>query len=289
MCRPRVAYSLLLAVVGGLACGERRRVEPDSVVNTTSATTITDRPADWVSELGPVLVVPSDTEQTGVVLFPATPSQQLIEAAPLTLLSPAGELTRTTASLVVSDSQVCGEAPTIRIGGEATAAWSVGLRARAAVPLKMDSIEALTSSDSARLVAALARLASAVPTVRASRFSGLPFVVLSARRFNVAGTHTVLAHLMRRLPQEASPLQEHSFVVGERSATSAGDAYALTYHQRSEGTEETADHYDVLTAARAGANTFLVLSREQDARTVYEILERGNTGWRSRWQRTLAC
>jgi hypothetical protein len=288
MYRPCGNFLVVVAIAGTFACGERQRVEPDSVVDTTSAATVVDRPVDWASELGPVLIVPSDTEQTGVVLFPGTPSPRLIASAPLTLVSPTGDVARANASLVVSDSQVCGEAPTIRIG-EATAAWSVGLRLRSAVTLKMDSIQALPSSDSARLVADLARLASTVTASQESRFSGLPFVVLSAHQFDVTGTRTVVAHLVRRLPQEASPLEEHTFVLGERPARPAGDAYVLRFEQRSEGTEETADHYEVLAAVRAGEITFLVLSREQEARTVYEILERGKIGWRVRWQRTLAC
>jgi hypothetical protein len=289
MCRPCAVSSIFVVVIAGtLACGERQRVEPDSINDTIAAPTIVDRPADWATELGPVLVVPSDSEQTGVVLFPATPTPQLIASAPLTLLSPAGDVTRANASLVVSDSQVCGEAPTMRITGDVPSPWSVGFRSGSALPLRMDSIEALASSDSSRLAADVARLASTVSTLRESRFSGLPFVVLSARRFDVTGTRTVVAQLIRRLPQEASPLEEHTFVIGERPSTSAGP-YALTYHQRSEGTEETVDHYEVLTAARAAETTFLVISREQDARTVYEILERVRTGWRPRWQRTLAC
>jgi len=154
----------------------------------------------------------------------------------------------------------------------------------------MDSIESLLSADSARFAADLARLASAQPTTRDSRFAGLPFVVLSARRFEVRGQGIVVAHLVRRLPQEATPLEEHSLVIAERPASAPSSPYGVTYFQRSEGTEETADHYEVLAAIRGAETTFLLLARDQEARTSYEILERAKSGgWRIRWARTLAC
>jgi hypothetical protein len=226
------------------------------------------------------------------VLFPANPSPRVISSTPLTLLSAAGDSVVTRAQLVVSDSQVCGEAPTVRLTGPvpAPASWSVALSRRSAVPLKLDSIEALPPADSARLTVNLARLASALPTSRDSRFTGLPFVVLSARRFEAHGQHVLVAHLVRRLPQEATPLEEHTLIIAERPAAAPKEPYAVTYHQRSEGTEETAEQFEVLSAIRGRETTLLLLARDQEARTQYEILERQKTGgWRTRWSRTLAC
>ena len=281
---------LACSVTAMLACGRRDAPPRDTVTASPRPAATSADSSDWAIELGPLLVVPSDSDHTGVVLFPATPSSRLISLSPLTLLSASGDSAVARASLVVSDSQVCGEAPTVRLNGAVPSAWSVGLLTRSAAPIRMDSIEALAAADSSRFAIDLARLASTLPTGRDSRFGGLPFVVLTARRFEARGQRIAVAHLVRRIPQEATPLEEHTLVVAERPATSSSEPYVVTYHQRSEGTEETADHYEVLAAVRGRETTFLLIARDQDARTTYEILERARAGgWRVRWVRTLAC
>lgn len=291
MCRRRVVRSLLFAcaVAAAAACDRRVASRSDSATDSAGQPATTDRSPDWVSELGQLLVVPSDSEQAGVVLFPATPSPRLISSAPLTLLNAGGDSVRARAALVISDSQVCGEAPTIRLTGAVPMEWTVGLLARSAQPLRLDSIESFPSADSARFAAELARLASTLPTQRDSRFNGLPFVVLGARRFESHGQQMLAAHLIRRLPQEAAPLEEHTFILAERPAPPKNERYLVTFHQRSEGHEETAEQFEVLSAIRASETTLLLLARYQEARTTYDILERQQTGWRVRWTRTLAC
>jgi hypothetical protein len=284
--RPTWLVCTALALLG---CG-RGDAPPSETrdTDTSQPAVASDAPSDWVEELGQLLVVQSDSENTGIILFPETPSSGLISASPLLLLSPSGDSVMAEASLVQSDSQVCGEAPTVRLRGNVPS-WSVGLHARSAAALRMDSIETLASADSARFAAELARLASTVPTARESRFGGLPFVVLTARRFELPGSQAVVAHLVRRLPQEATPLEEHTLLVAERPAAATQQPYGITYQQRSEGTEETADHFDILAAVRGGRGTFLLIARDREARTRYEVLVRTPSGWRLRWQRTLAC
>ena len=278
--------SLLLVIACGTACDRRPQPAADSAVDTVPAVP-ERRPPPWVTDLGPLLVVPSDSENTGVVVFPETPSAQLISSTPLTLLSPAGDPVRVRAALL-TDAPVCDDAPTIRLQGDTANVWSVGLNAGSLAPIRMDSIESLPSADSARVAVDLARVASTLVTTSGSRFAGLPFVVLSARRFAVPGGETVVALLARRVPQEASPLQEHTLVVADRA--NAAEPYRASYHLRSEGSEESVDHYEVLSAVRAGDATFLLLAIERATQTVYQILERRRIGgWRERWERTLAC
>jgi hypothetical protein len=273
-----------------LACGRRDAPPSDTLARAPAAARDSTATIDWVSELGTLLVVPSDSEHTGIVLFPAAPDSRLVASAPLRLFSPSGDSLVTEARLVVSDSQVCGEAPTVHLRAGAPSAWAVGLVARAAAPIRTDSIEGLPPADSARLAADLARLASTLPTGPDSRFNGLPFVVLVARRFPVDGSEAVVAHLVRRLPQEATPLEEHTLVVAERPLQPAGNPSVLRHHRRSEGTEETADHFELLAALQVGDTTYLLLARERDASTTYEVLQRMKNGtWRARWTRTLAC
>jgi hypothetical protein len=155
----------------------------------------------------------------------------------------------------------------------------------------MDSIEALPSADSARLAADLARMASGLITHQSSRFSGLPFAVLGAHRFQTDGRQFLVGHLVRRLNQEAAPLEERTLLIAERTAPStASEPYIVTYSQRSEGSEDTAEHFEVLAAVRGRGSPLLILERDQLSRTSYDILERvHDDGWRTRWSRTLAC
>ena len=287
--RGRTTLVFLGMVAGAVACDRRDAARVDSIRDTAAVDTGASTPeAAWVQEVGRLLVIPADSDDSGVILFPLTPTRALVSSSALTLLTSAGAATTARAALVESDSQVCGEAPTLRLVTPQTSTWSVAVAGTSLTPVAMDSIESMTAADSARLVTTIARLASTVPP-RESRFTALPFVVLAARTFQNAGRETVVAHLRRRLPQEATPFEEHLFVVAERP--SARDApYAVSYFQKSEGTEETADHYDLLAVLTGQAGTFLILARDQEARSTYEILERCATGvWRSRWTRTLAC
>lgn len=263
----------------------------DSVSDTASGPrTSSDQPHDWSGELGPLLLVPSDIDNAAVVLFPDAPSAQLASSAPVTLLSANGDTAVTHVESLVSDTVECDDAPVVRFKGSVAPTWSVGLLARSARSLRMDSIEALSPADSARLVADLARLASALPMHRNSRFSGLPFAVLGARRFETDGRQIVVAQLVRRLNQEAAPLEERTLVIAERQAGGAKrEPYVVTHSRRSEGSEDTVEHFEVLAAVSGRQSPLLLLSRDQLSRTTYELLERADNGWNVRWSRTLSC
>lgn len=280
----------LLLAAAALGCERVPRGPVDSAARDTTPSARPDLPADWPTELGTALLVPADSEQTATLLYPADAAARVPAGVRFLLLSPGGDSMAAQGALVSSDSQVCGEAPTLRLSDSVPRAWAVGLRAPMARVLPMDSIEAMTASDSSRLVAELARIASTLPGSSEARFVGLPFVVSSARRFNSPDRHYLAAHLMRRLPQEATPLEERVFFIAERDAATTSGPYTTTYHLRSAGTEETADHYDVLAALSGDSAVYVLLARDRDARTSYELLERSKAGsWRVRWVRILAC
>lgn len=239
----------------------------------------------WDAELGALLIVPSDTDNAGIVLFPddsVTP-----DSARVTLVNAGGDTT--SAVLARTDSVQCGDAPVVHLSAANPVAWSVGMSARSARIIRTDSIEVLPPADSARLAADLARLASALPMAKGSRFTGLPFGVASAHRFESAGRQYVVAELTRRLNQEAAPLEERTFLVGERPA-SAKERFVVTFSQRSEGTEDTAEHFDLLSALLGSRSLLLLVARDQLSQTQYELLERQGGGtWRVSWSRTLHC
>lgn len=286
----RSRYVLLLAMSVSLAC-DRRDGTPasDSVGGDEfpARTAARGWEGSWSPELGDMLVVPSDSEMA-IVLYPDSPEPQTVSAAPLSLLNVAGDTVTPNATLVLDDTLQCGDAPVAHLAAGTPTTWSVGLRGATATPLRVDSIEALAPPDSARAVADLARLASALTAKARSRFTGLPFAVLQARRFTVAASHVLAAHLVRRLPQEAAPLEEHTLIIAERAR--ADTSYAVAFSQLSQGSEETAQYFDVISVVRAGERTLLLLARDATSRTEYQILERSASGaWRVRWTRPVSC
>jgi hypothetical protein len=279
-------------LIGGTSCGEQRQPgRADSGVDTAAiAQAAANAPQDWAGELGQLLVVPADSDNAAVVIFPDFPSPRLVASAPMTLLSAGGDTIVARGELVATESEQCGGAPLIQLSESVAASWSIGLLRRTAATLRLDSIEALPSPDSAQLADDLARLASKLSTDQESRFAGLPFTVLGAHLAEEQGRQIVVAHLVRRLPQEASPLEEHTLIIGERQSASDDAPWTTAYTQRSEGTEDSAEHFTILAAVRGSDRTLLLLARDQLERTRYEILERSPSGsWRSRWSRTLVC
>ncbi|HEY0778857.1 MAG TPA: hypothetical protein VGD56_12885 [Gemmatirosa sp.] len=202
-------------------------------------------------------------------------------------------------------------------GADVTPAWTVGfvVPAGAAQPaaLALDSLDVLSSRDSATLAAAVTRLAAALPDtgVRGSRrrpaLRGVPFRVRDAHRFTMAdGSGAVVAILTRTLNTEATPFAEQLLLVAERHAARP---YELTYAESVAGVEESLPAMDVLAAvqlpATAGATSgasaltptsavpssaphdsraALVLGRDGDDGSRYTLLERESPGrWRVRW------
>lgn len=281
---------LLTLAMAALSCDRPDRTPaPDTVPRAESAPTPAVRSWEgtWAPALGDLLVVPSDSE-TVMVVYPDDPGAATIAAAPVTLFGAAGDTVAGAARLTLVDTLQCGDTEVARLVSATPAGWTVGLRGAAAVIVRLDSIESLSARDSARAVAEIARLASAVEGQSRSRFTGLPFAVVGARRFTIDAAGVLVAHVVRRLPQEAAPLEEHTLIVAERQ--DAGAPYTLAYSQQSEGSEETAKYFDVVGVARAGRTVFLILAGDASARTEYQILERSPGGaWRVRWMRPLSC
>lgn len=281
--RPRVVRGLWLGLAVMLGSCARGDAPADADTRSGAGTAATDADGSWAQELGPVLLVPADSENLAVVVFPRT--LETLQSTRLVLLDAAGDTVSPTVRADATDSLRCGDASVVRLGSATPAAWSVGLRS-VIKPLRVDSIA--SPADSAPLVAALARLASAVGSQNASRLRGLHFVLLSARRVRLGERELVVAQLVRRLSQEADPREERTLVIAERGARDT--AFVLAHGARSEGTEDTADHFDLLLAIDAPAATYLLVTRERVSGTTYELLERASSGqWRVRWSRAIDC
>lgn len=259
--------------------------ETAAVAEVDSAPVPRSWSGEWAAELGGILLVPSDTDNAAIVVYPDAPTAP--DSTRFTLFTSGGEAAASNVLVRGTDTLECGGAPVVHLSGGSFGTWSVGLAGAVRI-LRSDSLESLAPRDSAHVVASLARMASTITAREETRFAGLPFSVTRARRFSVDGTRIVTAHLVRKLPQEASPLEEHTFVIAERPLSS--DSLLMRYHQRSEGTEETAEHFETIVAASGAKATLLLLARDHATGTRYQILERSSTGvWRVRWTRSLAC
>ncbi len=268
---------LLVGLSVAVACNRADKPAPDSAIPGGVAS----EDARWVGELGPILAIPGDSDRAAIVLFPSAPADQ----ASVALVRSAGDSTTTSRITIAADSGVC-DAAAGRVSSSGPSGWTLAV-APTVTAIRLDSIENLSSADSAALAADVARLASAVPSEKESRFTGLPFAVLAAHRFQVDKNTVIIARVARRIPQEATPLEERTLVVGERSASGP---FAVRYSLRSAGAEDVVEHFVLLAAVRAGAKQFVVIESEREAGSRYEIVERVPTGaWQLRWSKMLGC
>jgi hypothetical protein len=270
-----------------------RRDRPPSRVETTAvapppqpAESSAAAPVKWNVGAGPVLLVPGDAPTRALIIVPADNNQAILAALPrpasATLFSRAG-VVQTADLPSVADSAGCvvaslSAAPPPR-------PWSVGFIGGVVAPLPVDSIGSLSSGDSSRYATWLNRLASALPNDSSGRFAGLPFGVRSISRFGIPdGPQVVVGTLSRQLNQEATPLQERTFLIAEQAR---GDStVTVAYGERSYGEEETIESRELLAAllisdARTPA---VVVSRDFGNEVAYAVFERvGESKWRNQW------
>lgn len=286
--RIQSVWPLLFSALG---C-ERAKAPParDSVVVRPSGTPDTASTAvasTWDPSAGSVLLVVADTPERAYVVLPdsataSTALSNIPHPASVTLFSRAGSVQMAELPALV-DTTGCivatlNAAPPPR-------SWNIGFIGGVVAPIPMDSAASVSQADSVTLVTWLNRLASALPNDSAGRFAGLPFVVRALWRFDAPnGTQTVIGNLVRQINQEATPLQERTFLIAERTPNDT--TYTTAYSERSYGAEETIESRDVLAGAALGPNrnAAIVIVRDYGDATAYGIIERGDDGkWRHRW------
>lgn len=288
--KPFRRSQVLLAMLVSVACERAKAPVPaDTIAAKVPVATdsVTIPRQNWNPSAGPVLLIAAETPARAFVLLPdsANASSQLANLphpASITLFSRSGTV-QTGELAAVAESGPC-------VVGTLSAAppphpWIVGFIGGVVSPLAMDSTESIAHADSAALVVGATRLASAMPNDSAGRFSGLAFVVKGLWRFNIpGGPQVVIATLVRQINQEATPLQERTFLVAERSASDT--ALTTAYTERSYGDEETVEARDILAALLLGSakSAAIVVSRDNGNSTAYVLIERGTDGkWRARW------
>jgi hypothetical protein len=284
--RASAATVLLLLMV---ACRRERqpsRAETTATPAPPPAESSAVAPSNWNVGAGPVLLVSGDSPTRAFLIAPSENGDAAIAALPrpasATLFSRAG-VVQTADLPTIVDSGGCAVASLS--AAPPPRPWSVGFIGGVVAPIPVDSIGSISNTDSSRYVTWLNRLASALPNDSSGRFSGLPFVVRSISRFPIPdGPQIIVGTLSRQLNQEATPLQERTFIIAEE--TRGDSTLVAAYGERSYGDEETIESRELLAALLIGESRTpaIVISRDFGNDVAYALLERaGAAKWRKQW------
>ena len=302
----RVLQFVVAAALAASGCERAPRPSPadsaDPVVPPAPEDTV-DAAASlngWNPDAGPVLFVARETAQSAVVVYPH-PSGELTDSIPfeesavadvrVDLFSRAGTVgSGGVAGGFERSRRECASWPLVRIVPDdriaSGAAWTIALRAGAAAALPARPVSGMSRSDSSAVTKEVLRLASLIPGDPTHPFHGLPFSARTIVLFEpVPGVEALVSDVVRRISTEADPREEHTLIVAERDS-GAADPWALVYHERTAGPEETVVASDALAMVAIGPDrrATMVLSRDDGSGTVYALLERTGPGrWTVRW------
>ena len=254
----------------------------------------------WDVSAGPVLLVQGEERNEAIVLFPAEGDEadeaRLHElgrqSARVSLFGRGGaRLSGTLADTAAQLDAECRLWPLREVQSDgAASSWAVGFVGEGSLaPIALDSVEALSARDSTALVAEASRLASAVTAITAPSFQGLRFTVHDVRRFEPRpGVQAIVAHLIRKVNQEANPQEEQTLLIAERDSGVTAGPYTLAFAERTHGLEEQSTTSEVVAAVRIAGRPTLIIARDSDAGVAYALLERtGTRQWRVRWTSAL--
>ncbi len=308
------AHLLLAAALLAAVAACERQAEPvpvDTVVLIPeevedTVETPAPVPTTWAEVVGPALFIAGQTPSRALVVLPEVTDLRQeeprdaarVRGATLDLFDRTG-LVGQAQMTTVGDEPGLLDCPTWPQGaliptGQSTAlpTWSVAFVSGAVRPLALQPIDALARGDSARLAAEAARLAAALPMDTASPFHGIPYYVRMAYRFSPSPeVEAIVAEVVRRVPLEAAPLEEHIIIVGERSSARPDMRYRTVYHDRVSGVETAVSTWEVLAAVTLGEGgpPALILDSVMFEGDVYLLLQRQRDGrWRVRWSSAYA-
>src|SRR5258705_6549728 len=112
---------------------------------------------------------------------------------------------------VTESKQECDAWPLVRVR-TAGSGWRVGFSNAHVPAIKLDSIEARSSTDSAAMAVSLAETAATLPIASDPAFIRLPFRVRSAYTFRLDSLHVGIAELVRSVNEETKPRIEHLLI-----------------------------------------------------------------------------
>ncbi len=181
-------------------------------------------------------------------------------------------------------SDGCDAWPSVRLRS-AHQGWQVAFASGAARAIPLDSIESLSSADSASLAASLAETVATLSIASDPTFRRLPFRVRYAYATHSDSIEIVVADIVRALNEEANPRIEHIFLVGERPADNRGK-FTVGYYSRTAGAEEKTQATEVLAALAIGSSRRpgFVINVASDEGARFGLIERtGPAEWRPLW------
>jgi hypothetical protein len=301
LCRLVIVTGLIGALAAATGCERKPPVaHPDTVVlkidSTSGATHTPVAGSGWSDAAGPVLLVQGETRDEAIILLPddrdsaATGTRVRAlgdQGASVSLYGRGGAtLTGQLGAAPAAPDPECRLWPLRGVHGEGNAnTWAVGFVGGQTSPLPLDSVDVLSSRDSTALVAEASRLASMVTAITDPSFQGLRFTAHDIRRFEVSpGVQAIVAHLVRKVNQEANPQEEQTLLIAERDSGVTSGPYHLVYAERVHGLEEQSTMPEVIAGVRIAGRPTLVVARDSDAGVAYAMLERvGPRRWRIRW------
>lgn len=253
---------------------------------------------NWNADAGPLMIVSNESgsDTASVVLPEATDSTigsfqgiaPPISGLTFDLFGRSGKIGSSIAATPLpplDTSQECHFWPLARLRSSRSN-WRVGFVSGHVHAIRLDSIEVMSSADSAKLAASLARTAATLPIATDPTFRGLPFRVRSAFTFRLDSIEVVIADVVRSVNEEANPRLEHIFLVGEEPART-GDKYSVGYYSRTAGAEESTQVTEVLAVVQIGMakRPAVVVNIEYDDGSKLGLIERMAPGqWRATWR-----
>ena len=294
----RLLHAGLLALVV-LACRDKGQGAGDSTRGSLPpiSATAPRNSTNWDVDAGPVMLVSlGNSADSAAVILPDISDSTIASVqetgAPVSglafdLFGRTGKLgaSKAVAAIRPDSTHDCYAWPLVGVRA-ASPGWRVGFTSGHAQAIKLDSIEAMSSTDSASLAASLARTAATLPIASDPTFRGLPFRVRSAYTFRLDSVDVVVADVVRSVNEEANPRLEHLFIIGERPAGIAGK-YTPAYYSRTAGAEETTPATEVLAAVLIGSSRrpAVVVNIENDDGRQLGLIEHTAPGqWRSVWR-----
>lgn len=174
-------------------------------------------------------------------------------------------------------------------GASARNGWTAAFLKGKIALIPLDSIEGLSSRDSAKLAANVSRVASALSDDTVATFRGLPFVVLRAYRGSLDGQSFVVATLVRRLNQEDAPREERLVMVIDGDAANPG-AWTPGWWERAAGREDELVVSEPLLAFHlpGSPKPLLLFGRDDGEALSAATLVRDGKAWKVQWESAFA-
>jgi hypothetical protein len=243
-----------------------------------------------------VLVSLGDNTDSAAIVFPEVtdsapgqlgPASPMLSGVAFELFDRSGKIASSTAVLSPSVSDTgrsCAAWPIAELD-RGQVGWRVAFIAGRVNAIPLDSIEGLSSTDSAALAASLSTSAATLPTSSDPTFRRLPFRVRFAYRAHLDSTEVVIADIVRALNEEANPRLEDLFLIVDRPSRSSG-GYFVRYYNRTAGPEEMVQATEMLAAVRivSSKRVSFVVNVESDDGSRLQLLEPTNSGmWAPAW------